>query len=119
MEIEEEAGDEEGCEDVDEEGQIREADIDNQDVVMTGADEGPAPTDPSAGNTLPPVRAQSTNDAEEGEVTEEEEEEDEDEDMDWGDLTDDESEKRPVFDCICIIFEDDDETGERRCTFCE
>ena len=108
--------------DIDEEGQIREADNDNQDVVMSesklvGATEGPvapAPADPSVGDTLPP-----NTDVEEGEVTEEDEDEDEDEDMDWGDLTDDESEKRPVFDCICIIFEDDDESGERRCTFCE
>ncbi|OCB84563.1 hypothetical protein A7U60_g8549 [Sanghuangporus baumii] len=102
--------------DVDDDRQVREMMADNKDVdVMmsenddAGAKEAPAAADPSGDNLAP---AQPINNiAEEEEVTEEEE-------MDWGDLTDvDDNEKRPVFDCICHIFDDDD-NEERICMLC-
>ncbi|KAL5488263.1 hypothetical protein ACEPAI_6371 [Sanghuangporus weigelae] len=102
--------------DVDDDGQIREMMVNNKDaeVIMSendaaGAKEAPAAADPSGDNLAP---AQPINNiAEEEEVTEEDE-------MDWGDLTDvDDNEKRPVFDCICHIFDDDD-NDERICMLC-
>ncbi|KAL5508463.1 hypothetical protein ACEPAH_6082 [Sanghuangporus vaninii] len=102
--------------DVDGHGQVQEMMADNKDVdvVMSenddaGAKEAPAAADPSGDNLAP---AQPINNiAEEEEVTEEEE-------IDWGGLTDvDDNEKRPVFDCICHIFDDDD-NDERICMLC-
>ncbi|KAL5527175.1 hypothetical protein ACEPAG_5966 [Sanghuangporus baumii] len=102
--------------DVDDDGQICEMMVNNKDaeVIMSendaaGAKEAPATVDPSGDNLVPAQPINSI--AEEEEVTEEDE-------MDWGDLTDvDDNEKRPVFDCICHIFDDDD-NDERICMLC-